>query len=108
MQLRGTIGPLSFEKIAVSDNKVSRPSYEPLECLTVPVQPGQHVYIRTRNTGMWSEDTTCTLVQQATLLLRSSAASDDNNHHLDKLAFKHWRRASTCDEMGSEQLFSLV
>lgn len=60
MQLRSTIDPLTFEKIAVSDTEVSKPSYEPLECLTVPAQPGQHLYITARHIGMLSEDTACT------------------------------------------------
>lgn len=47
--------PLTLEKTAVSDSSLSKPSYEPLESLSVPAQPGQHVYVVANSTGMLSE-----------------------------------------------------
>jgi hypothetical protein len=61
------VDPLTFEKVAVSD-AVDKPAYVPLECFSVPVQPGQHVY--TQATGRLCGAVACNL-QVAFLVLYS-------------------------------------
>lgn len=58
-----SVNSITFEKVAVSNGKVSKPSYVPIDSPIVPANPGEHVYVMAKGTGRLSAATTCTLLQ---------------------------------------------